>query len=83
MNLSLAPLDPQVNMLYCIFSRSRTRFHNHELCNMLQIKCHVNINRLTSVPRDLRLPSTDGACTDFQASQLPRMTGEQYKMQVA
>ena len=43
----LAPLGPQVNNLYC--TRSRTRFHNHGLCKMLQIKCHVNINRMISV----------------------------------
>ena len=43
----LAPLGPQVNKLYC--TRSRTRFHNHGLCKMLQIKCHVNINRMISV----------------------------------
>ena len=45
---------------------------------MLQIKCYVNINRVISVVcciRD-RLPCTDGVCTDFQASQLLKLTIE-------
>ena len=79
----LVPLDPQVNKLYC--PRSLTRFHNHGLCKMLQIKCHGNINRVISVVCCIRdsLPSTVGACTDFQTSQLAILTTDQYRMQVA
>ena len=80
----LAPVCPQVNKLYC--PRSRTRFHNYGLCKMLQIKCReYQPNDLSCVlhPWDSPVPMVCAVCTDFQASQLPKLTRDQYGMQVA